>query len=334
MNKYISANVLPQIVGFDKNIFVVHGKNSYHLSGASGYIDRIVCERFGSYSDISPNPKKEEYDKLAEEFSSRGPMDYIIAVGGGTIIDMGKLLSADFNVPLVVVPTTAGTGSEVTPFAVLYVDGEKTSVSVPPPDYVVVDYRLTRSMPEYLTACCGMDVLAQGIESFWSKLSTEQSRGFSEKAIRYVMDYLTLAMGDDDVGRFAMSTAAHYSGMAIAIGKTTACHALSYEIGKKYDLPHGHAVALTLPEVFWFNMGGNSPREQALLEIMGYSEAGMAYKHLKEFNDKLGLWVPEKVDKEDLRFIASKVNHERLANNPVKPNFNDLMIILERSFGL
>jgi alcohol dehydrogenase class IV len=258
-----------------KKIFLVYGKNSFRLSGAEEIFSGHIIENV-SYAvfNPTPNPDIEEIKKGVARFKEFKP-DMIIAVGGGSVIDSAKAINAlsvqpddpilyikgdkklgDGGKPLVAIPTTAGTGSEVTKFATIYINKKKYSLESEKivPDVAVVDPTLTYSLTPYLTASNGLDALCQGIEAYWSVNSTEKSRGYAQKAMALAFTNIVDAVKTPtEEVRVAMAKASHLSGKAITISKTTACHAVSYPLTSYFGVPHGHAVALTMPAFLVFN---------------------------------------------------------------------------------
>jgi alcohol dehydrogenase class IV len=156
--------------------------------------------------------------------------------------------------PLIAIPTTSGTGTEATCFAVVYIDKTKYSLkhSSILPDYTIIDPTLTHAMPPLVTAATGMDALAQAIESYWGVKSTHESQAYAREAITLTLAYLKAACQNEVEARDAMSRAANLAGKAINLTETTACHAVSYPITSYFNVPHGHAVALTLASMFGY----------------------------------------------------------------------------------
>ena len=193
-----------------------------------------------------------------------------MAIGGGTVIDMaksinvfqahdnqhkllnlamGKVTVTQTGLPLIAVPTTAGSGSEATHFAVIYVGDTKYSLahSTMLPNYAIVDSRLTHGQPAYLTACTGFDALCQAVESYWANGATDKSQQYAHRAMTIILDNIKCAVHRPRASvRASMATAANLSGKAINISKTTGPHALSYGLTRNYGVPHGHAVALMM----------------------------------------------------------------------------------------
>jgi len=344
-----------------KTILVVTGSSSYEASGAKSLIDEL----FGEYnllffSDFSVNPKLEELENGIAKLQDI-ELDLIVAIGGGSVIDMAKLIRCyvghhivltgsvkanrvphEQKVPFIAIPTTAGSGSESTHFAVVYVEGSKYSVSHPTilPNYVLLIPSLTYGNPPYLTACSGADALCQAIESYWSVQSTEESRDFARQAIPLLWQHLPQAIKNNSEARNKVMFAANMAGRAINTSFTTAAHAYSYGLTTYAGVPHGHAVSLTLPYFFDLNMkvvqdncndvrGEGFVRERMgeLLHFFNCTEK-TAIEVLSSFfqgifgekNDEAKNRITDYIQKQ----VASSVNLQRLQNNPVKVTKEDL----------
>lgn len=258
-----------------QNIFLVTGNKSYAASGAKACLEELLKNyTVHRFCDYSASPKCEDVERGIELFGKR-QFDTVIAIGGGSAIDMAKLINFlsvypsafeayDFSSsilrssvrPLIAIPTTAGSGSEATSFAVLYIDKKKQSLDAPLvlPDFSIVDPELAVSLPKYTTAVSGMDALSQAIESYWCVNSDDESKGYAEEAIELAIGNLATAVNSPTkTARFAMSRAAHLAGMAINITKTTAPHAVSYPLTSYFGIPHGQAVGITLSSLLVFN---------------------------------------------------------------------------------
>lgn len=278
-----SIDRLRDILAIEKpqKIFMVHGKSSFLSSGASNTIIPLLASyTTASFSDFSANPKIEDIKKGLEQFRNNN-YDLVLAVGGGSVLDMAKainILGAQTEEPeryirqelslqkkgkpLVAIPTTSGTGSEATHFLVAYIGKQKYSLAHPTfilPDYVILDPVLTVNLPPKTTASTGMDALAQAVESYWSVHSTEESRDYSRKAIPLILQNLSAAVNHPSLeSRAAMMQAANLAGKAINISFTTACHAISYPLTSYFSVSHGQAVALTLGDLFVYNSHADS----------------------------------------------------------------------------
>ena len=210
------------------------------------------------YTEISPNPKREEI-KIAQDVLKNKKFDTIIAFGGGSVIDFAKAFRFydERDIPLIAMPTTAGTGSQATQFAVVYINNQKTSLDSPKilPNITIADSQWVENAPIYTKASCAMDAYCQAIESFWAKAATTESRKYAIAAIELCRDNLIKAVNTNDAeANEKMVLAAHLAGKAINISRTTAAHALSYKITSKYGIPHGHAVALNIAGLFEQNI--------------------------------------------------------------------------------
>lgn len=201
-------------------------------------------------TQIPPNPTLEFVTKLVESVIGEKYTE-VISIGGGSTIDCGKYVALKLNIPHTAIPTTAGTGSEVTKYAVFIDKGKKISLEDPRliPDAFILDASRIVSLPPKQTAASGLDALSQGIESYWSKYATDESRRYSKIAIRLASKHLysSFQYPNSETLRKNMLMAAHYSGKAINITKTTICHAISYPLTIHYGIPHGIACAHTLP---------------------------------------------------------------------------------------
>jgi alcohol dehydrogenase class IV len=280
----------------------------------------------------------------------------IVSVGGGSALDVAKMIgifasnesiAAERIVrkeatierkgpPVVAIPTTSGTGSQVTHFSALYLAGVKYSVGHPfvLPAVAIVDPKLTHSMPAALTASTGVDALSQGLESVWAVGSTEESQEYALEAVRLALRYLPKAVRNPcPDSRRGMAVAAHLAGKAINISKTTAAHALSYTFTSEYGVPHGQAVGLTLGPLLAYNAAvtekdcvdprGRDHVLEALNRVLSVldcadPEAGQARitSLLKEVHCPTRLSEIGLKTSDERASIAAKVNAERMSNNP------------------
>ncbi|MBY0547337.1 MAG: phosphonoacetaldehyde reductase [Candidatus Obscuribacterales bacterium] len=347
-------------------ILLLTGDRSFEKSGAAAAISSVLSGRNCCHIRQSPLVVcLEELDKLVPALRKFNP-DLILAIGGGAVIDSAKGLSAlatnhcsatqllenDLSalnaVPVVAVPTTAGTGSEATSFAAVYLAGRKFSLASPIllPYAAIVDANLTRSLPPYETACSGLDAMAQAIESFWSRRATSESREYSRESLRLSFGSLIAAVKDGDFdARVNMARAAHLAGKAINIAGTTAAHAFSYGFTYDFKIPHGHAVALTLPEFFDYNTSrrdvefeGNPNWNLAavgeLCGLLNVTTTADACDQLRRMIRECGLATALQdlqITADDLRSIAEKVDAVRLANNPRLIPREEFVRILERA---
>jgi alcohol dehydrogenase class IV len=350
-----------------KKILLITGKHSYKSCGAKEWIQPILKSyKFSRFSEFDINPQFHDLLKGLDIYKKTYP-DFILAIGGGSVLDMAKLIrifasqsimphkiiegSGKINrrgIPLIAMPTTAGSGSEATHFAVIYYKGKKYSVANKfiRPEYVFINPQLMLNLPAYLTAVTGMDALSQAIESFWSVNATTESQQYSSEVIKTIMKNIVKVVNEPDYqSRLSMSKAAYLSGKAINISKTTAPHAISYTLTSKYGIPHGHAVALSLGEFFKFNSKTNKddlndPRGVSyvkqtmekiclLLEVNNANEANLKIRNLMKsigLEYKLSKLLSNADAERDE--ISKGVNIERLSNNPRKVTYTVIQNIL------
>ena len=230
-------------------------------------------------------------------------------------------------IPLVAIPTTAGSGSEATHFAVIYDDdNQKHSVANQGllPTLTILNYSLSYKLRPYLKAVCGLDAFAQAIESYWSVQATEESRKYSLQALDLIYNNLRKSVHDSDLeAHKKMVEGSNLAGKAINIAKTTACHALSYYFTSKFGLAHGHAVSLTLGRVYEFNyQKAHSLKDlkalgifEDLNEILSFDSSPS--DGINSFISSIGIETDlQKLSIEiDYNDVIDNVNLERMKNN-------------------
>ena len=330
--------------------------SSYPFLNIKDPIDALAVSEKVKFSDFTPNPLYEQVCKGIDLFESSG-CDSILAVGGGSAMDVAKCIKLAVlakegkeavipplvsqrlpidgeRIPFIAIPTTAGTGSESTHNAVMYYEGAKQTVTNDGilPDYAVLVPSVLKTLPLYQKKCTMMDALCQGIESWWSVNSTDESKEYSRKAVELIMAHWREYIFDnDDKAAAQIMLAANYGGRAINIAQTTAAHAMSYKITSMYKLPHGHAVAVCLPEIWKYmtQHQDNVAEERGkryLLGIftdiahsLGTSSPGDAIAVMQETMSVLGLQKPVSDHWDnDLPVLSTSVNPVRLKNNPIR----------------
>ena len=352
-----------------KNIMLLTGKESYAVSGAKTIVDAAFANDIVvKFNDCGVNPKIEVAQR-GVELARESEIDLIIAVGGGSVIDMGKLIKAfyatpdrsyqiargeialtDPGIPLIAVPTTAGSGSEATHFAVVYLGLEKFSLASPYllPESVILDGKLIATGSAYQKACSGLDTLAQAIESAWAVGSTSASRVQSFQALRLCTNSLKQVVEGqaDDLALQSMMNAANLAGRAINVAKTTAAHAWSYGITSHHGVPHGHAVWLTLPTIFQMHAQAHETHMidtlglkhlqgviDQLMQIMSIPSADQSASILRGYMAGIGLETQMSAvgadNVEKRRFLSKHVNIERMSNNPIVLGENEISQIFD-----
>ena len=314
---------------------------------------------FSIFQEFHPNPLYEEVCQGLEIFV-KDQCDAIVAIGGGSAIDVAKCIKLfsgldpstnylqqefkEANVPLLAMPTTAGTGSESTRFAVIYFKGEKQSITHESiiPNTVILYSDSLKTLPLYQKKSTILDAFCQAIESWWSVNSTNESIEYSKQAIwrilQYKDDYLTNGTA---LARKEIMLASNFAGRAINISQTTAAHAMSYKITSLYKIAHGHAVALCLPALWKYMLektencidsrGVQYLKEvfQSISKALGKNSPKEAVEFLYHLFDSFQLEVPKPTEKE-LDLLVESVNIVRLKNNPVLLNRDDILQLYRR----
>lgn len=268
----------------------------------SGIADRAAAlcssaEKLHEYREIPPEPTEEQMREIAARLGGT-KVSVIVAVGGGSVMDAAKLLavmldgaelSAMFDgvlpkerkTRLVMLPTTAGTGSEATPNAIVLRASMNLKVGIVCdlfiPDQVILDPELLADLPPPVTASTGMDALCHALECYVSNKANPLSDLFAVEAIRLIFRSLRASVknGSDIEARSEMMLASFYAGICIASSGTTAVHALSYPLGGRYRIPHGVSNAVLLAPVFAFNRDACIPKLAAVAHFAGKPVEGM-----------------------------------------------------------
>ncbi len=337
-----------------KKVFLVCG-NSFHSLNIKEDIENLGVPHI-LFSDFTPNPLYEQVCKGVDLFQIT-QCNTLLAVGGGSAIDVAKCIKLAVlaengkdalipplvleqlpidgsKIPFIAIPTTAGTGSESTHNAVMYYEGVKQTVTNDEilPDVAILEPRVLKTLPLYQKKCTMLDALCQGIESWWSIRSTEESREYSRKTIELFIDnWHKYIFENDDEAAANMMLAANYGGRAINIAQTTVAHAMSYKITSLYKLPHGHAVAVCLLEIWAYMLNHPEkcidPRGQEYLKGIFYAiahtmRAADTFAALELFSEMLkdmDIKSPVAIDREtEIAQLATSVNPIRLKNNPVE----------------
>lgn len=289
------------------------------------------------FSKFSPNPLYESVCKGVEAFKASGAQ-LIMAVGGGSAIDVAKCIKLYSNmdkgvnylkqeivandIPFIAVPTTAGTGSEATRYAVIYFEGKKQSIThdsaIPEVVFFAPDSLTT--LPVYHKKAALLDALSHAVEAFWSVNANNESRQYSRKAIGLICANLDDYLGNKAESNIKMMEAANLAGKAINITQTTAGHAMCYKLTSVYGYAHGHSAALC-NGVLWPYMikcGNLSNIFDGLATCFGKNSAAEGAKVFIDIIRKLDMEIPKITSEQTLNELAESVNPVRLKNNPVK----------------
>ena len=297
--------------------------------GAADALATRCSEPHAVISGVEANPKLSDVVRLAPGLAGAS---VVVALGGGSVIDAAKGMVA-FNAvggdveifmahlrdgralpnditpsPIIAVPTTSGTGSEVTRWGTDWGDDAvKHSVTDPKlyPSHAVLDPNLSRSMPRELTLATGLDAVSHAMEAVWNQRHTNATDSFAETAIRMVYENLQGAMDrpDDVVLRERMQTASMISGLAMGTTQTALAHSISYPFTALFDMPHGLACSFTLAEVARFN-GATEPERLAPIA------AGMGCR-VEKLPDRLEVWFDALgVGEQVARYVMPRVTDE------------------------
>lgn len=349
-------------------VFVLAGGHAVR-EGKTEALGRWLRDRgmeIAVFDDIEPDPSCETLEKALEAAREFGA-DAVVGLGGGSPLDMAKAVSvlltnegplqSFFGVDLVsrrglpklLIPTTAGTGTEVTAVAIFSDHKEKLKMGmVSPfmvPDAAILDPELTLSVPPLVTAYTGMDALVHAMEAYTSVNATSLSDMYAEQAMKLLFPNIRAAYADGRnlAARSAMMEGSMLAAKAFAIAGTTATHAFAYPIGAEFPIPHGMANALMVVEVFQFNLVGNLLKFARIADLAGEAVEGLPLReaaqmlveslrelvadltlptHLREFG----------VKKSDIPRLAAGVLKvtRLLANNPRQLTQGDAEAIYSR----
>ncbi len=298
-----------------KNVlFICSGE--YDRYGYRKALDEIKIKS-AAFCDFEPCPEVSSVEKGIEAYKENG-CDFIIAVGGGSAIDTAKGIKyySKLDFPILAIPTTAGTGAEVTRFSVLYRNKDKESVSDYSiiPNYQIFDSTVLKSLPYEQKVVTSLDAFCHSVEAFWSKDATDESREYSKKALVLFNDNFAKYLENDENTFAPMLECSMLAGKAINIARTTSPHAFSYKLHKLKGFHHGHAVAVCLAYI-WKYMSKN----EELNELMKQTEeiTGFDNNAFINFLSKLGLLDDLTMTPEQFDETINGVNTARLQNNPM-----------------
>jgi len=325
---------------------------------------REVLEEVDVFDKVESEPTLAIADEVVR--ASKNNYDMVVGIGGGSVLDMAKVASAaaanpeqeasaflgankikNPSAPKILIPTTAGTGSEATPFALVIVEGKKKAIasSYNLADVVFIDATFTATMPPRVTAFTGMDALSHAIEAFLSLGANPLTDSFALEAMRKISNNLEEAFshGDNLNARMEMSLAAMLAGIAFGNAGVIAGHAIAHAFGARYKVPHGVSAALTLPYIMEYN--ASAPAVGARMKEIATALVGERIEAAEEAASEAiarvrsmieRLELPARlsdlnVPKEDLSKLAEDVEKEKgyLKRNPREMGLEDAMKILE-----
>lgn len=351
MNQEIKLGELSYLLA-DKKVLLVCGKSFDKLS-IKDNVEK-ACSGAVRFMDFSPNPVYEDVCKGVELFN-KDKCNAILAVGGGSVIDVAKCIKlfapmdaketylnqtiVESDIPLIAIPTTAGSGSESTRHVVIYYQNNKQSIShdMALPNYFILEPSVLQGLSLYQKKCTMLDALCQGVESWWSVNSTEESILYSKNAIRLIVDNWKEYIENNTIDAASqIMQASNDAGKAINITATTAAHAMSYKITTMFGIPHGHAVAVCMRYV-WEHLINNVNKcidtrgEDYLRCTLDSIHSLINLGYFNRLMDEMGIQSPVSCDKANQSEILTKsVNPVRLNNYPVLMSENEIRDMYER----
>lgn len=282
---------LTELCEFRRAVLVT--TKGFSRRGITERITKMMGERLvGVWDVVKPNPDLEGVRAAANAIRKDGP-DGLIALGGGSVIDTAKIVARQLQepkdaLPVIAIPTTAGTGAEVTPFATVWDFDEHKKHSVMGDDLfprlALLDPDLSLSSPASLTASSGLDAVSHALESTWNHNASPASLALSAKSLSMSLPALkALSDAPDDLAaRSAMLAASTIAGIAIAQTRTALAHSISYPLTAHFGVDHGAACSFALVELLRFNNGGDDGRLEALARAVGLGSVNKLAEELSE----------------------------------------------------
>ena len=334
-----------------------------------GTVDAFVAQwpntSFEVCDSVTPNPAMLHMEQQADRYRDQA-FDCIVALGGGSAMDTAKVLSVLLRsddgfslkshfydklpigdpgsfVPVVTVPTTSGTGSEVTPFSTVWDTENNKKFSLNDPGMfaktALLAPELTMPLPWEITVSTGLDALCQGLESIWNNNSTPASAAFAKQAVHKALRVLQQgrAILDDLQLRSELMEASLFAGIAISQTRTALSHSMSYPITSHFGVPHGLACGFTVPAVLRFNAQADDGRLAELAASLGMDSVEELASQLEVLLQELG--VPQLLS-EDIQspeqvigITSEMITPDRAGNNLRQPSFDDLEQIMRSAFA-
>ena len=313
------------------------------------------------YSEIKPNPTIDNVKHGVETFKKSGA-DYLIAIGGGSSMDTSKAIgiiiaNPEFEdvrslegvaptknpcVPIIAVPTTAGTAAEVTiNYVITDVERKRKFVCVDPHDMPIIDPDMMSSMPKGLTASTGMDALTHAIEGYTTKAAWEMTDMFHLKAIEIIARSLRSAVANEKEGREGMALGEYIAGMGFSNVGLGIAHSMAHTLGAVYDTPHGVACAMMLPIVMEYNADCTGEKYREIARAMGVK--GVDDMSVEEYRKaaidavaqlSVDVGIPTKLEaikEDDLDFLAESAHADACApGNPKDASVEDLKALFRK----
>ncbi len=369
--RHVARDIPKKIIEYGgKRVFIVSDKG-VQKAGVLNEIEEVLKTHqlpYLIYSDIQSDPRINSIDeasKALKEFEA----DIVVGVGGGSSMDSAKVVAGlatnggkalDYegfgkmsqnSLPIIAVPTTAGTGSEVTYWAVLTDESRGTKINVGGwqiyPDVAVVDPMLSLSLPPRITAATGMDALCHAIEAYVAKSANPISEALSWKALTMIIPWLRKAVtrGNDIEARENMAIGSTIAAMSFNLTRLGLSHALALPLGGHFHIPHGEVNAITLPHVMQYNLPAAPEKYSAIAKLFGETTENLppveaackAVNAVKKLSIDIGLveglaWW--KVTEDDLDMLAQEaITSGNIAVNPRISDTDALKLIMRNAMN-
>lgn len=280
-----------------------------------------------SFTDFEPCPEISSVNKGVEIFNSEN-CDFIATVGGGSAMDTAKGIKyySEKNVKILAVPTTAGTGAEVTRFAVLYNNADKQSVRSYDiiPEYQVFDYTALKTLPYTQRVVTALDAFCHSVEAYWSLNATDESRAYSVESLELFNDNIEAYLNDDENTYEPMMRCSELAGRAINIAQTTSPHAFSYKLHKLKGFYHGQAVAVCLAYIWKYMLENCKTIELEILLAETEVITGFTPDTFISFLEKYRLTDNLEMTQAEFDETVNGVDISRLSNNPTEFTVRDI----------
>jgi len=335
-------------------ILLVTGKNAMQRFGIIDKIKKLL-KSYNTiiYNKVEPNPGITTIKNGIEILKENG-CDLVIGLGGGSAIDAAKAIAVlskndgeveDYlysrrkivrrGVPIIAIPSTAGTSSEITKFSVITLKNTKKTIShdFMYPNFAIIDPILTLTVPRFITASTGIDAFCHAIEAYWAKNSNPISDIFALRAIQLIFDNLRDCCNNlkDIKLREKIAMGSLFAGLAFGNTRSTAIHSVSYPITAIFDVPHGQACALTLPLFIKFNSKVMKERILDIMNIIGAKTINEGIEKINELMSDIGLATKLSevgINRGDIDIIVRNGFTGNIDNNPRELNAIELRKML------
>jgi len=353
-----------------KNIGIIIDKTLEDLGLMEKISDYLFNYNFDIFTDILPFPSISTFEN-ALQFTKKGKFDLVLGIGGGSSIDVAKVASVLANkpgkvkdyifddsyknnplkkikreinkpgLPFVAIPTTAGTGSEVVMWSVIWDLINKTKQSISHPymfsKLVIIDPTLTLTLPKKVLASAGIDSFCHAMEAYWSNNSNHLTISHSLEAIKLIFENLEKSYNSKNIKyRINMGAASLLAGLALSSGKTNSSHSMGYSLTQYFNVPHGAASAMFLPALFEFNFDSMGEKKKILSKIFRITNGKDGKIKIRNLMKNIGLPTSLKdvgVKKSNFNFIIDKGYIPfRMKDNPAKLNKSNLKQILIQTY--